>query len=131
MHVMILNDDSEARSQIAKAVTERFPCAVVLESDNMLDACKHTGRVDLLIVDVSAVAPIMLNHTAYSPICTWIEQHPGCEVIIDSACPGLKYIVQDVLERIPEALIEATDWSTLNLESILDRKALAAKEAVK
>jgi len=118
---MILDDDSDSVRQIKRVVLERIPNARIVCCDNLLDAVNHPSKVDVLIVDVSSLVPVMLWHAAWSPICSWIERHPGADIIINSACSGLDAIVEDVKERSLDARVTATDWAGADLETLLDQ----------
>lgn len=121
MRVVIVDDDPEKIEQTRRSVLERWPGARVCGAADILHANGLPGSWDLLIVDVSSHTPVPLWHFAFGPICSFLSRHPGCAVIIDSACAGLRDIVQDILDRVPGANVRAVDWARLGLEDLLDR----------
>jgi len=50
------------------------------------------------VFDISAVAPINLSYTAYSPICTLSENHPGAVIVIVSGIA--KDCREDIIEEV-------------------------------
>lgn len=68
-------------------------------AETALDANKI--RADFYVFDISAVASILQPETAYSPICSLIENHPGATIVIVSGMA--KGCVEDVIEDVFEA----------------------------
>lgn len=106
MIVWIISDDHYDAEAIKEIVFEQCPDAVIRIFQSIFDTGR-AGSVDLVIIDISSVCPITLLHTAYSPICTLLDLHPGVSVIIASAISknAAEDVRTDILEHIPDANI--------------------------
>lgn len=106
MIVWIINDDDYDTNAIKEIVEEQCPGAVIRVFQNLFDTGR-AGSVDLVIIDISSVCPIMSLHSAYSPICTLLDRHPGVPVVIASAISknAAEDIRTDILEHVPDANI--------------------------
>lgn len=94
-------DDDAGWTQIWKRVLK--PVATVHVFESCLDAMQHDGRCDIIIVDISAAAPgVLMWDRAYAPICSFVDRHPGCEIIITSAMGKdcAEDVAADVGERV-------------------------------
>jgi hypothetical protein len=100
-----MEDTRESIENIVRAV---FPDASINYVDNTLDAWK-AGRVDIFIIDLSAIAPIMLAHTAYAPICTLLEIYPGATVVINSA------VIVDCALSVKEDILDQVSGANIHL----------------
>lgn len=107
-----VNDDKDLMGIYSEEIRE------VLKSDyterkfeDMLSAVDAEGRCDLLIIDMSALSPMMgIFHPShcYSLLASWYKKRPHCPVIIATGF-GERFVenVMDLVRNIcPEATAE-------------------------
>lgn len=123
MKVWIVNDDADDRRMVAEDVFEAL-YVVSVQFESLFDAHRRPDSPDLLIIDMSSVAPLVLGCAAhhYGPICTFLEARSGVTVIITSAvsqsfAEGVK---DDVLRIIPEVQIHVVEypWHTKLIDTL-------------
>ncbi len=103
MTFIISDDDEYCRKRHSEDIREHFPEANIVSFSDFMDVRDYAGSVDFLIVDMSSIAPIMSGpEFAYSPICSFIEQHPGAEIVICSAVA--KSYSENVKDRVVEIM---------------------------
>ena len=104
MNFWIIDDNESAQDALREVIEDFFPDARV-ECFEYPHATIHSPSVDVILIDISAVVPIMMSHTAYSAICTLLAKHPGATVVICSAVSfnASQDVRDDVLEQMPEA----------------------------
>lgn len=113
MRVTIVDDDAYNREEIEKDVLSKFPDARCVSYECMFDAYTGGKPCDVLIVDLSSVeGGIMGVEHAYSPICAFIEDHPGATVLINSAVAHQtsEYVKERILECISTARVRIVTW---------------------
>ncbi len=107
MTFIISDDDEYCRKRHSEDIREHFPEANIVSFSDFMDVRDYAGSVDFLIIDMSSIAPIMSGpEFVYSPICSFIEQHPGAEIVICSAVA--KCYSEDVKDRVVEIMPEAS-----------------------
>ncbi len=97
IRLIFIDDDKDKRRQWVEWVREEGCTASAFESP--MEASRHNA--DYYIFDVSAVLPITnfsMLHTAYSPICRLMEDHPGATIII--VCAMGYSAVEEILDDI-------------------------------
>ena len=119
LRIVILDDDADNRRLIRESIDEILPGSDVVKTDNILDASNVAGGIDVLIVDISAVANLWQIDHAYHSICSFIAKHPGATVIINTAIAHPDDVKDDILEQMPEAHVLVCDWATGDLEKHL------------
>lgn len=105
MRFVVVDDEEYNREEIPKIIAETFPDALVRTFEELYDA--NSTAFDVLVIDISSICPVMLSHSAYSPICMVLDSHPGCTVIINScvARETMEMVREDILERKPDASV--------------------------
>jgi hypothetical protein len=93
--VFINDDEDDCKQWLQWAERKGYHAEVV---SNVFDADRI--RADFYVFDISAIAPANLIHTAYSPICTMINNHPGATFVIVSGIS--KYDVEATIEDVED-----------------------------
>jgi len=91
--------------------------------DSLFDAVGEKAP-DLLIIDISAVCPLGdISHSAYSPICSYIDRFPHVPVHITSfvSSNSRQDVVDDVMQAMPDAIVT---------HGTLDRAEIRIKQLV-
>lgn len=114
MKIWIVNDDAYDRQACSAQALQAFPDANITTFESLFDAHERFDNPDIVIIDLSAVAPIGLgfsNHH-YGPICTFMDRHFGATVIITSAVSKnfAEDVKEEVLEQNPDAQIHLVEW---------------------
>jgi hypothetical protein len=116
-NLIIVDDNADNREQFLRLLedTEHKVTAV--------GDIREAGSCDVLLIDVSSVCPprqgkwgIYDTQNAYAPICAYLEQKPGCTVIIHTAMSRhtAAIIGAEVVERCPDTQVKIADimdWS--------------------
>lgn len=100
--IFIIDDDHENREQFERI----YDPYDVKAFEPIYDAIDKPDP-DLLVVDMSAVASLWSPELAYTPICRYIDRHPGVPVhVVSYVSRGTRQdVVDDILRRSPEALV--------------------------
>jgi hypothetical protein len=92
--LIFIDDDKDSLRQKTEWFAEGY---TVRGFETAFEAVEHNA--DCYIFDVSAVCPFMLDtRSAYGPIATLAERHPGSSIIITSAmsCNSTEDIIENV-----------------------------------
>ncbi len=83
MRITIVDDDADSLATWLELLKAEYPKATVTGVESLFEA----GNADVLLMDISAVAPLMLGDIAHawSSISKYAEAHPGSEIVIVSA----------------------------------------------
>ena len=97
MRVAFIDDEEENRRQWLE--WGLFHKHTVKAFEDVFTA--NQWRADIYVFDISALCPMLDQHSAYSPICALMEDHPGAVIVIGSAV-GYSYAenVLDDVERV-------------------------------
>jgi CheY-like chemotaxis protein len=120
VRALIINDDpaiSEILSEILVGLGIPWPVSY----SDLASAIADPGRVDLVLIDISGIAPINLGPAAaYSQIACMVEKHPHAPVVIVSGVSS--NFAADVADRVrevqPGSVVEYIDL-TMGIESDL------------
>lgn len=100
LRVFIVDDDEVAQRQFTELINEVYPSAEVHSCESIAHAMKGMYAPDVLLIDVSCVAPAMLSDVvhAYKPIAWYLNQYPRCTAVIHSAMSrdGVYEVIEDV-----------------------------------
>jgi hypothetical protein len=94
LRFVFIDDDVDSRNQWLEWGNRRNYITKAVE--DVFEAVKINA--DFYIFDISAVAPIIHTHSAYSPICKLHELHPGGIIVIISGIPKVQ--VEEVCEDV-------------------------------
>lgn len=110
---VVIIDDSEHARGFDDVIKDVFPAATIAKYETALDASKHGGHVDLVLIDLSAIGSIISPDGMYSPICSLLGKYPGATVVINSAVSARfsECVKEDVRQHNPDSDIRIVDWS--------------------
>ncbi len=82
MRIVVVDDDDDSRATWLKLLQDEYPKASISGSESLMDA----GNADYLLIDISAVAPMMMGDMshAWGPISNYAQKCPGADIIIIS-----------------------------------------------
>lgn len=103
LRVYIANDDPEESNQYKQLIEGEYPNADIRQYDDLAKCINGMYSPDILLIDVSLVAPAMLDdfQHAYRPIAFYSKQYPACRILIKSATGRMSVmtVVDEVNER--------------------------------
>lgn len=103
--IYVIDDNADNRRQFNDLIEITWSGADVRCFESVYDASQAGASPDLVIIDVSSVAPLMMGDVAhaYGPIAKFMELHPGADIIILSAMGrNSVYEVVDDVKRITQ-----------------------------
>lgn len=122
--ICIINDDKNEAYVIGEKIQREFPkLKRVRYGSSIFDAYYSIGRFDYVIIDISAVAPLMMGDIqhAYGSIVKFMENYPLTEIIITSGVG--RECAEEVIEQIkkesgrPEMVhYGGKDWEALKIK---------------
>lgn len=126
-NIIIVDDDPDNREQLLRLLDYTEHKAVAVGSVD-----EAVGKCDILLVDISAVcpprkAPLALFDAvdAYRPILAFLNNRPGCTVIIHTALSRetAQGVADDVVARSPDTIVKIAD--VLNWDKTLQLIAIS------
>lgn len=107
MRVAIIDDEPTAGESLKEVIEGEQEDAIVKVFETVYDA--QDWPADFAIIDVSAMTFMVgRERHAYAVVASYLERHPGVQVIIISGLPQhyFQKIVDQVREVVPGALVE-------------------------
>jgi len=123
LRVYVVDDDVVARRQFTELFKSEYPNCEVRTFDHLAKAMTGLYSPDVLLIDVSCVAPLMMSDTAhaYGPIAWYGKQYPACRILIQSAAG--RNCVSTIVDEVNEAIGEKQavyagwgDWDSIKRE---------------
>lgn len=124
MRIVIVDDNEYSADSLRELISEVFPDASIQSYETLHQAISVPA--DVLIIDISAVYPIVMSYSAYHHICTYLNCHPGTTVIINSAVSSNTALAirDDVIEQTPDADVRICHFG----DSCVDLLGVVKKE---
>lgn len=97
--LVIVDDDEETRGQLLELAKLDLPNWTVKAFENIAEACEQNS-IDILLIDISAVAYGNMWEHAYGPIASFMERHPGTSVVVTSGVS--RNAADEVIEKVKE-----------------------------
>lgn len=94
----VIDDDSSARDTLVELIRCEFPKLTVKGFESIFKAYEGMTNYDYLLIDISAVAPMMLSDTAHAwaAISKYADTYPGTEFVLITAAS--RNCVEDVID---------------------------------
>lgn len=104
--IAIVNDDADISRTLCELIERDFPKLTVEIYKTIFELYQGIRTFDYIIIDISAVAPDMLNpYRAYAPIVKFMSEYARPDLIITSAISrnSTREVMDEIVKEMPEA----------------------------